>query len=142
MVDGNSSSNKQNGPFVHSQEDRIVAKLNGSVIEGDKDEIQTLVYQLQNEIDALKTDLELIEEIDDCVVQLSCDCCDFEETYRSVRKMRDYNATPEDHVDHPDYDCQLENVTVEAVCPQHGRIPIEHGYCDSCRSDQRTMVGL
>lgn len=124
---------------VHSKGDRIVAKANGSVIEGDWETMRDLGLELQREADNHKTDLEKADEISGAWIRVSCDCCDYEEEFEYARRLRDLGSTPEEHADHPDFDCEPDDVTVEAFCPRHGVIPLSYDECDSCASNRQVM---
>lgn len=101
------------------------------------DEAKQLRDDLDDYLNKQKTDLEKAKEMPSGVhVRLSCEKCDieWEEEYAS-----DLYETPEEHADHPDYDCTLEDVTVEAFCPRHGVVPFHYDECDGC-ADARRVV--
>lgn len=124
---------------VESNGDRIAATVNGDEIEADWRTMQRLAEDILREADTHKTDLEKAEAISGAWVRVSCDCCDYEEEFEYARTVRERNATPEEHADHPDFDCTPEDVTVEAFCPRHGTIPLAYDECDSCASNRAVM---
>lgn len=124
---------------AHSKKDRIIAKANDSVIEGEWREMERLAKEILAETENHKSDLEKVEEINGANVRVKCDCCDWEAEFESAREARDRGVTPEEHVDHPDFDCTLDGVTVEAFCPRHGVIPFGFDECDGC-ADARAVM--
>ncbi len=90
--------------------------------------------------DVLKTRFDKIREFDGPVkVKVSCDCCGYSETFRRVDRVEKHDprdSHPRDSMD----DCSSDDVSIDAYCPQHGKLPIRWGYCDSCRADQHSMV--
>lgn len=124
---------------AHSKNGRIVAKLNGSVVEGEWREMERLAKEILDETENHKSDLEKVAEISGAHVRISCDNCGVEREFERVRKARERNATPADHVDYPDDDCTLDDVTVEAFCPRHGTIPLPYDECDGCAHARNVM---
>lgn len=124
-------------PEVHSEGDRIVATANGGVVEADWETMKWLAKEILSEAENHKTDLQKAKEMAAGVhIHLSCECCGFEDEAEYARNLVD---TPEGHVDHPDFDCTLDDVSVEAVCPRHGTVPLSYDECDSCASDRALM---
>jgi hypothetical protein len=126
-------------PTAHSEGDRIIAKVNGSVVEAEWQTMQRLAKEVLAEADNHKTDLQKVKEISGAHVRLSCDCCDIEYEFEYVRELRDRAETPEEHVEHPDFDCTPDDVTVEAFCPRHGTIPMSYDECDGCADARNVM---
>lgn len=126
-------------PTAHSEGDRIIAKVNGSVVEGDWQTMKTLAKDILDEAETHKTDLQKADEIFAADIRISCHCCDYEEDFDSAREVRDRGATPEEHADHPDFECEPDDVTVEAVCSRHGTIPLAYDRCDSCADAEAVM---
>ena len=124
---------------AHSEGDRIVGKVGDSTVEGEWREMQRLAREILNEADNHKTDLQKVKEISGAHVRISCDCCDWEREFDSVREVRDRGMTPEEHADHPDFDCTVDDVTVEAFCPRHGTIPLSYDECDGCAEVRNVM---
>ncbi|ELY68874.1 hypothetical protein [Natrinema versiforme] len=124
---------------VESNGDRITATLNGSELEDDWQTMQRLAKDILREAETHKTDLEKAEAISGAWVRVSCDCCDYEEEFEYARTVRERNATPEGHADHPDFDCTADDVTVEAFCPRHGTIPLAYDECDGCADVRNVM---
>jgi hypothetical protein len=123
---------------AHSNGDRIVAEADGSTVGGDWRTMQRLAKAILREVENHKPALEKIEEMGAGVhARLTCDNCDITD---EAERVRDLHETPEEHVDHPDFDCTLEDVTVEAFCPRHGTVPLAYDECDSCASDRALMV--
>jgi len=115
-----------------SNGDRIEATIDGQSIEGDWRDMRRLANAILNEADNHKTDLQKASEISGAHIRVSCDCCNYEEEFESARRVRDRGATPEEHADHPDFECTAENVSVEVFCPRHGTIPLAYDECDGC----------
>ncbi|WP_218962302.1 hypothetical protein [Halorubrum persicum] len=69
-------------------------------------------------------------------IRLSCENCGIED---EVEYARDLAETPEGHIAHPDFDCTLDDVSVEAFCPRHGTVSLSYDECDSCVSDRAMM---
>lgn len=67
------------------------------------------------EADNHKTDLQKASEINGAHIRVLCDCCGFEEEFEHAREVRDRRATPEDHADHPDFDCTVDDETAESI---------------------------
>lgn len=126
-------------PAAHSEGDRIVAKVNGSVVGGDWQTMRRLAQDILNEVDTHKTDLQKAEETNGAHVRVSCDCCGYEEVFKRASRVRERGQTPEEHADHPDFDCEPEDVTVEAYCPRHGVIPMAYDECDGCADARNVM---
>jgi hypothetical protein len=123
---------------AHSDGDRIVAKAgNDSVIEGDWRTMERLAKAILREAEGHKPALEKIEEMGAGVhARLKCDNCDITD---EAERVRDLIETPEEHVDHPDFDCTLDDVTVEAFCPRHGTIPLDYDECEGCADTRAVM---
>ncbi|ELY85271.1 hypothetical protein [Natrinema gari] len=132
------NSDSENG-VVESNGDRITATLDGSELEGDWQTMKRLADDILHEADDHKTDLQKASEISGAHIRVSCDCCNFEAEFEYASRVRDRNATPEDHADHPDFECTADDVTVEAFCPRHGTIPLSYDECDGC-ADVRNMM--
>jgi len=126
-------------PVAHSEGDRIVAKANDSVVEGDWQTMKRLGEVILREAENHKTDLQKASEISGAHIRVSCDCCDYEEEFEYATRVRDRGATPEEHADHPDFECTVEDVTVEAFCPRHGTIPFSYDECEGC-ADARNIM--
>lgn len=134
-----SEGNSDRTPNTHSEGDRIVAKVNGTVVEGDWQTMQRLGKALLKEAENHKTDLEKASEINGAHIRISCDCCGWVAEFERAREVRDRRATPEQHADHPDFDCEPDDVTVEAFCPRHGTIPLSYDECEGC-ADARSVM--
>jgi len=125
---------------AHSQGDRIVAKYGPDdvdIVEGDWRTMKELAQALLTEVEDHETDFEKAKNTAPGVhVRMYCDDCgiDVEEEY-----ARHLPETPEEHVDHPDYDCSLEDVTIEAFCPRHGTVSLDYYECDTCASTRAVM---
>lgn len=124
-------------PEVHSEDDRIVAAANGGVVEAEWETMKRLAKKILSEAENHKTDLQKAKEMAAGVhIRLSCENCGIED---EAEYARDLYETPAEHVDHPDFDCTLDDVTVEAFCPRHGTVPLKYDECDSCASDRALM---
>jgi hypothetical protein len=132
-------SEREDTPTAHSTGDRIIAKANGGVVEGDWQTMERLATAILGEADDHKTDLERVAEISGAHVRLSCDCCGYDYEFERVRELRERGETPEEHVDHPDFECTRADVTVEAFCPRHGTIPLGYDECDGCADARNVM---
>jgi hypothetical protein len=126
-------------PVAYSGGERIVAKANGTVVEGDWETMKRLGKAILREAENHKTDLQKASEISGAHIRVSCDCCDWEGEFERARGVRDRGATPEEHADHPDFECQPEDVAVEAFCPRHGTIPLAYDECDGCADARNVM---
>lgn len=124
---------------VHSEGDLIVAEHEGVVVEDDWRAMKKYAEAILNEAEEHKTDLQKAEEINGAHVRVSCDCCDYEQVFEWARDVRERGQTPEKHADHPDFDCEPEDVTIEAYCPRHGTIPLAYDECDGCADTRATM---
>jgi len=136
-VDG--TDQETDGVDAYSEGDRIVAKANGSVVEGDWQTMQRLGEEILREAENHKTDLQKASEISGAHIRVSCDCCGYEEEFEYARRVRDRGATPQEHADHPDFECTVEDVSVEAFCPRHGTIPLSYDECDGCADARNVM---
>lgn len=122
---------------AHSRNDRIVAKVNDAVVEGDWQTMKQLGKEILAEAEKHKTDLQRAKEMPAGVhIRVSCDHCG--EEYEAERASNLTN-TPEEHADHPDFDCTLQDVSVEAFCPRHGVVPLDYDECDGC-ADARAVI--
>jgi len=122
---------------AHSEGDRIVAKANGGVVEGHWETMRALGKELLSEAENHKTDLQKAKEMAaGAHIRLSCDNCGIE---HESEYASDLVESPEEHVEHPDFDCTRGDVTIEAFCPRHGTIPLSYDECDSCASDRALM---
>lgn len=133
------SSNDEEKPTVHSEGDRIVGKVNGSVVEGDWEKMKRFAQDILSEADKHKTPAQKIEEISGAWLRFSCSCCGHEREFEYVSTYRERGETVEEHCEHPDFDCETDDVTVEAFCPRHGTIPLGYDECDSCASNRAVM---
>lgn len=133
------TSDETDRGVVTSIDDRIKAEVDGSEIDADWRTMKRLAEDILSEAEQHKTDLQKAEEISGAWIRLTCNCCDYETEFEYAREMRDRNQTPNDHVDHPDFDCELDDVTIEAFCPRHGTIPLTYDECDSCASNRAMM---
>jgi len=124
---------------VESNGDRITATVNDETIDADWRTMKRLAKDILCEAADHTPDLERAEAISGAWVRVSCDCCDYEEEFEYARTVRERGQTPEGHADHPDFDCTPDDVTIEAFCPRHGRIPLAYDECDSCASNRAMM---
>jgi hypothetical protein len=134
VTDGGSNPDE---PEVHSEGDRIVATANGGVVEAEWETMKRLAKEILSEAENHKTDLQKAKEMAAGVhIRLSCENCEVE---HEAEYARDLIETPQEHVDYPDDDCTLDDVTIEAFCPRHGTVPLSYDECDSCASDRAVM---
>jgi hypothetical protein len=126
-------------PVAYSEGERIVAKVDGTVVEGDWQRIKRFGEAILREAENHKTDLQKASEISGAHIRVSCDCCDWEAEFERAREVRERQATPDEHAEHPDFDCQPEDVNVEAFCPRHGTIPLAYDECDGCADARNVM---
>ena len=134
MTDGGSNPDE---PEVHSEGDRIVATANGGVVEAEWETMKRLAKEILSEAEDHKTDLQKAKEMAAGVhIRLLCENCEVE---HEAEYARDLIETPQEHVDYPDDDCTLDDVSVEAFCPRHGTVPLSYDECDSCASDRALM---
>lgn len=126
-------------PTAHSSGDRIIAKANGGVVEGDWQQMQRLAQEILSEADNHKTDLQKIKEINGAHVRMKCENCGYSYEEEYVRDFKDRGPTPQKHADYPDDDCTLEDVSLEPFCPRHGTIPMAYDECDRCASTRNMM---
>ena len=124
---------------AHSEGDRIIAKANGSVVEADWQTMKRLADEILSEAEEHKTDLQKVKEISGAHVRLSCDCCGFEVEHEYVSRLEERGPTPEEHAEHPDFDCTVDDVNIEAFCPRHGTIPLSYDECDGCADARNVM---
>ncbi len=124
---------------VESNGDRIAAIVNGDELEADWRTMQRLAEDILHEANNHKSDLQKASEINGAHIRVSCDCCDYEEVFEYASRVRDRGATPEEHADHPDFECTTEDVSVEAFCPRHGTIPLSYDECDGCADARNVM---
>lgn len=133
------SSEESATAVAHSRNDRIVAKANDGVVEGDWQTMKRLGEEILAEVEKHKTDFQRAKEMPAGVhIRLSCENCGITD---EAEYARDLHQTPEEHVDYPDpdHDCTLDDVTVEAFCPRHGVVPLDYDECDG-RADTRRVV--
>jgi pterin-4a-carbinolamine dehydratase len=124
---------------VESDGDSIVASVGDSTVEADWQTMKRLGERILRESDTHKTDLQKAEEINGAHIRVSCECCDYEEEFEYASRVRERGATPEEHADHPDFDCTTDDVKVEAFCPRHGIIPLAYDECDGCADVRNHM---
>jgi len=133
------STDDNQQPTVHSKGDRIVGKVNGSIVEADWETMKRFAQDILSEADEHKTALQKIKEISGAWVRATCDNCGYEREFEHVSTYRDRADTPEEHAEHPDFDCQQDDLNIEAFCPRHGRIPMAYDECDTCASTRAAM---
>jgi len=123
-----------------SNGDRIEATINGETVEGDWQAMQRLANAILDEADTHKTDLQKAAQINGAQIRVSCDCCDWEREFDTADGVLNSRyATREEHADHPDFDCEPGDVTVEAFCPRHGTIPLAYDECEGCADARNVM---
>jgi len=122
---------------AQSEGENIVAELNGETIEGHWKSMERLANAISTEAEAHKSGFEKAKEMrSGAHIRLTCDNCDVKHEAEHARNLAE---TPQEHADYPDFDCTVEDVNVEAFCPQHGTIPLGYDGCDTCASNSAVM---
>lgn len=139
MSETSDSDDLETHPTAHTNGDRIIAKVNDGVVEGDWETMKQFAETILDEVDQHKPVAQKIKEISGAHLRISCSNCEYEDEFKRVRDYRNRGRSPEQHAAEPHNECGADDVELEAFCPRHGRIPLEYNECDECAANREAM---